>query len=85
MIDTSAAPNIIKLRNIHPNIHLNTDDILTLSDITPEKLRTIGSIEVILYGHPINLNIVNNNFPIPQEGILGSEFLQYASKIDFEK
>jgi hypothetical protein len=84
MIDTGAAPSIVKLKNyIDYNTYLNTEDILTLSGITTEKIRTLGSIKIFLYGHPLTLNVVNNNFPIPQGGILGSDFLQYASRIDF--
>jgi hypothetical protein len=83
MIDTGAAPSIVKLKYIHADAYLNTGDILTLSGITAEKTRTLGSIKILLHGHSLTLNVVNNNFPIPQEGILGSDFLQYASRIDF--
>jgi hypothetical protein len=85
MIDTGAAPSIVKLKNIQTHTYLNTEDILTLSGITTEKIRTLGSIEVLLHGYPLTLNVVNNNFPMPQSGILGSDFIRYCSKIDFDQ
>jgi len=42
-------------------------------------------MEIIIYGHSLTLHVVNNNFPIPQRGILGSDFLRYASHINFEQ
>jgi hypothetical protein len=65
MIDTGAAPSIVKLKYIYADAYLNTNDTLTLSGITTEKIRTLGSIENLLYDHPLTLNVVNNNFSIP--------------------
>jgi hypothetical protein len=83
MIDTGAAVNIIKLRCLHPSTRLDTQDITLLSGITAEKIQTRGSVVVYLYGHPVTLHVVPNDFPISQEGILGVKFLQYATKIEF--
>lgn len=85
MIDTGAALNIIKIRSIHPDTPLDPCDKIYLSGITPEKIGTLGSINAQIFGYPVTLHAVPNDFPIVQEGILGSEFLRGASKLDFKR
>lgn len=82
MIDTGAAPNVIKENFVGNKRKINQCEILYLNGITPEKIKTLGSIEIELLGYPVTLHVVPNEFPIVQEGILGSDFLQDASKID---
>ncbi|XP_070154034.1 uncharacterized protein [Polyergus mexicanus] len=84
MVDTGAAPNLIKLRSLHPEANILDTDKLLLSGITDGKIETLGSIQILYMGYPIDMHVVRNNFPVPQEGILGSDFLRDASKIDFE-
>lgn len=84
MVDTGAAPNLVKIRNLHPGTEIQHNDTLYLSGITEGKIKTLGSTTISYMGHPFHIHAVTNNFPIPQEGILGSDFLQNASKIDFE-
>jgi len=36
-------------------------------------------------GYPVTLQVVPNNFPIAQEGILGSDFLKDATSINLSK
>jgi len=85
MIDTGAAPNVIKERSIHPDVKIRHDDPLFLSGITSGHVETLGSVELIIMDHPVTLYVVPNNFPIAQEGILGSDFLRDASSINFTK
>lgn len=85
MVDTGAAPNIIKRRALHPETRIRTDDPLYLSGITSGRIKTLGSAEIELMGHVITVHVVPNNFPIAQEGILGSDFLHDAACIDFIK
>jgi len=85
MIDTGAAPNVIKKRSLHPEIIIKRDDTLFLSGITNGRVETLGSIEISVMGHPVTLHVVPDNFPIAQEGILGSDFLRDASTINLSK
>lgn len=85
MIDTGAAPNVIKQRSLHPDVSINHDDPLYLSGISSGKVETLGSIEVSILGYPVSLYIVPNNFPIAQEGILGSDFLRDATNINLSE
>ena len=84
MVDTGAAPNLIKIRSLHPETKIRSDDTLYLSGITDGRIKTLGSTEIFYMGHPLNIHAVPNNFPISQEGILGSDFLQDASSINFK-
>jgi len=67
MIDTGAEPNLIKARNVHPDTQILREDKLHIA---------FGSIQVLLMGHPLRMDVVPDNFPIPQEGILGTDFLK---------
>jgi len=33
-------------------------------------------------GHPLSVDVVRDNFPIPQEGILGTDFLKDNAPTD---
>lgn len=85
MIDTGATPNVVKKRSLHSQTPIAHDDPLYLSGITNGRVETLGSVEISLLGHPVNLHVVPDNFPIAQEGILGSEFLRDASNINFKE
>ncbi|KAL6253463.1 hypothetical protein P5V15_015309 [Pogonomyrmex californicus] len=85
MIDTGAAPNLIKERNVLANTSISRDDILYLSGITQEKIATLGSMHLNFLGYKIKMHAVPNNFSIVQEGILGSDFLCDNATIDFPK
>ena len=83
MIDTGAAPNLIKIRNRRPEIYVQTQQSILLSGITDGNIKTLGAVEIKFMGYAIILQVVTNDFPISQEGILGSDFLCSATKIDF--
>ena len=84
MVDTGAAPNLIKERNLHPETNINRSDTLYLSGITSGKIKTLGSVKVEYKGYPILMHTVSDRFPITQEGILGSDFLRDATNIDLK-
>lgn len=85
MIDTGAAVNIIKQRCINARTPINTRDTISLSGITREQVETLGSIVINAHAHPVTLYVVPDNFAIPQEGILGTEFLQYSDGINLKE
>lgn len=85
MIDTGAAPNVIKRRSLHPDAEIKHDNPLYLSGISSGKVETLGSIEISILGHSVSLYIVPDNFPIAQEGILGSDFLRDATNINLSE
>ncbi|KYN00579.1 hypothetical protein ALC62_08648 [Cyphomyrmex costatus] len=82
MVDTGAAPNIVKVRNINSDTLIQMNNILYLSGITNGRIKTLGSIQVFVGGHSVTMHVVPNDFPIVQEGILGSDFLWGAANIN---
>lgn len=85
MIDTGAAPNVIKKRSLHPDVEIKHDNPLYLSGISSGRVETLGSIEILVLGHSVSLHVVPDNFPIAQEGILGSDFLRDATNINLSE
>jgi len=85
MIDTGAAPNLIKYEKVKADEYIDANSRIFLSGITGDKIKTLGILDAKCLGHRLRFQVVNNNFPIPQDGILGSDFLRDASKIDFLK
>lgn len=85
MVDTGAAPNVIKERSLNPDTRICYNDPLYLSGITSGRVETLGSVEIKFMGHPVELHVVPDNFPIAQEGILGADFLRDASNINLSK
>lgn len=85
MIDTGAAPNVIKKRSLHPHALIIRGEPLYLSGITSGRVETLGTVRIKFMGHPVVLYVVPDNFPIVQEGILGSDFLRDATNINFQE
>lgn len=74
MLDTGAQPNIIKKGCLRENGDIDTKDIIKLTGITEEVVETLGSIQAYIDQIPITFHIVENDFPIITQGILGSTF-----------
>lgn len=85
MVDTGAKPNIIKKRNIHPDSKIDTTESLRLVGITDGIIATLGTSIISYLDYNIKFHLVDDDFPISQEGILGMDFLRDAKNIDFEE
>lgn len=79
LVDTGAELNIIKITSLKDHIIINTNKKKKLQGITNEITNTIGSTELEI---PIGENnfkteffVVDSDFPIPGDGILGEPFL----------
>lgn len=83
MIDTGAAPNLIKVSTLNPKQSTLSASTIYLCGITEDKVETLGMTSIKYLGHTINFHVVDDDFPVPQDGILGSDFLQDASILDF--
>jgi len=76
MIDRRAEPNLIKARNVHPDMQILREDKLHIVGVTDGFVESLGSIQVSLMEHPLRMDVVPDNFQISQEGILGTDFLK---------
>ncbi|EFN63882.1 Retrovirus-related Pol polyprotein from transposon 412, partial [Camponotus floridanus] len=84
MIDKRSSPNLIKENFIPKNININYTEILQLNGINNYPVYTFGKIILNLFKIPMAFHIVSHDFPIPEAGILGNDFLkQTSSKIDY--
>ncbi|KAL6257817.1 hypothetical protein P5V15_011411 [Pogonomyrmex californicus] len=83
MVDTGAAPNLIKKRCLRLDTSVTENDTIYLTGITDGKIETLGSAKIEFGSHEITLHVVPDSFPIAQEGILGSDFLHDDATIDF--
>lgn len=83
MVDTGAAPNLVKRNRLNPGVEIDTRTTLRLVGITDGEVKTLGKLKINIYGRDIEFHVVNENFPITQDGILGADFLSGTGKINF--
>ena len=75
MIDTGSDLNLIKYC-VNSRTWTNKNRVYNLVGITREMILTQGEIKTLINGVETHFHIVPNNFPIPQNGILGMAFLK---------
>ena len=80
MIDTQADISVIKYNSINNNKTINFENTIKLKGITTNIVHTLGSVLTsVKIGRkfvPITLHVVENNFPISADGILGKDFIK---------
>ena len=76
MIDTGAAWNLIKQKVLSPEVPINSQNELKLTGINDLPLYTSGQIKINIFGYPTIFNIILNEVPVEEDGVLGSEFFQ---------
>ena len=76
MIDTDAARNLIKQNSVNPNLPIDEKIVLNLTGINILLLFTMGQIQINILRYPTILNIIPNEVPIDEDGVLGSEFFR---------
>jgi len=84
MLDTGAQPNIIKISTLNRTIPIDSKQILKLKGITKNMVKTLGTVHAYLFNTPIIFHVVRDDFPIMQQGILGSSFFtDHHAQIDY--
>ncbi|XP_036142126.1 uncharacterized protein LOC118645358 [Monomorium pharaonis] len=84
MLDTGAQPNIIKQGCLQRKIEVNNQEILQLTGITEDAVNTLGSIQVQIFNILVTFHVVPDDFPIIQQGILGTSFFtEHNACIDY--
>ena len=74
MTDTGAAQNLIKQRVLNPVVPINSKNVIKLTGINDLQLYTLGEVKINIFGYPTIFNIIPNEFPVEEDGVLGSEF-----------
>lgn len=84
MIDTGCDLNLIKENVIKPEMKMNRAIVYDLVGIGPEVVKTIGEIELTIKNKKSSFQVVPHNFPISQNGIIGTSFLrQHQATLNF--
>ena len=85
MLDTGSEINIMKIGSVSSTQTINTDQTVLLKGIDTTILPTIGTIEIKILNNMVTFHIVPEEFCIPFNGILGSEyFLETKATLNFE-
>ena len=71
MIDTGAGSNLIKQQAVKTNVKINKFECLKLTGINEHPVFTLGQITINIFGYSTTLNIIPNEVPIENDGILG--------------
>lgn len=89
LVDTGADISLIKLAHFTQD-QINTNRISTLSGIGQGKIKSIGTTHFDLryknFLIPHTFHVVNDDFPIPCDGIIGMDFIKkYNCVLDFNE
>lgn len=79
LIDSGADISVIKICNINPQQQIYYSHSVNIKGVTQNLVKTLGTTRTsIFFGNnalPHEFHVVENNFPIPADGILGRDFL----------
>ena len=76
LIDTGSQLNLIKRQGLISDLPINTDIVYNLTGIGSGMIRAQGDVRVLIHGVPVHFQVVDNDFPIKETGILGLSFLK---------
>ena len=76
MIDTGADRNLIQQKVLIPEVPINNKNVLRLTGINNLALHTLEQVKLNIFGYSTIFNIIPNEVPVEEDGVLGSEFFQ---------
>ena len=76
MINTGSARNLINHKVLNPGVLINNQNVLKLTGINDLPFYTLGQVKIYIFGYPTIFNIIPNDVPVEEHGVLGSEFFQ---------
>ena len=86
MIDTGSEVNILKLNTVRQTQEIDKNKQLQLRGIAKDLVSTLGTIKITLMGNDVTFHVVQNDFPIKPQGILGTEFfIKLNASIHYSK
>lgn len=88
LVDSQADISLVKISCLNPNIILNENEKISITGITTFSIQTLRTIHTQLtisnFSIPQIFHVVNDDFNIPSNGILGKDFLKNNKyKIDY--
>ena len=86
LVDSGSELNIIKEDVLKDTLNVNYNQVFSLTGISKDSILTKGSTEIRFGEVRGTFNVVDKNFPIYWDGILGVEFLnQHRAKLCFDE
>lgn len=76
LIDTGSEINLIKIGSLENGIEIKKNKTYSLAGISDQLINTLGQVTIKFNDISCNFNVVKNDFPITEDGILGIEFLK---------
>lgn len=84
LLDTGAEKSIIKKELVPEDADINGSNALLLTGIEGESVRTLGTVDLDIFGILHTTHVVTDDLPIPCMGIIGVDYLtQNKVIIDF--
>lgn len=90
LLDTGANISTLKISTLRDNTQINNQNSCQINGIIEGIVKTKGSIDTYLLNNDIELEyqlqIVDDDFPVPADGILGLDFIRkYNCKLDYDQ
>lgn len=76
IVDSGADVNLIKESNIKNRVKINKFNTIALQGIAPERIKTLGSIDLKIIDNYVEFHLIPDSLAFPQQGILGTDFLE---------
>ena len=84
LLDTGSEGNLIKISSLPPDCEIDISKKVYLKGINEELKLALGTAELTIFGYTTEFQIVPEDFPIPCEGLLGTEYFETShSLLDF--
>lgn len=84
LLDTGSDINLLKENMIASNIATNRNRVIRLTGINEAPVKTKGSVTIRVKDIDVVFHLIDENFPLRQDGIIGSGFLsENNGLIDF--
>ena len=58
------------------DIEIDTETPIYLAGIGPDIMPTLGCVEISILGFPTRFIVGDDNFQMPEKGLLGAEYLK---------
>lgn len=75
-MDTGSETNLIKISSLKDGTEIDNSKTYSLAGISDQLINTLGQVTVNFDNITCKFNVVKDDFPILEEGILGVEFLK---------
>lgn len=90
LVDTGASISLIRRDRMFTDVRINPHYSASISGITDEVISTLGTVKSKLFAQGAQFShifqVVDENFPIPIDGILGLDFIsQFRASIDYDQ